>query len=83
MPRGRSCLIMMSAAELGTVSLNDFDDEPIHKGVDLPDVDCIPETPPESESDCELEEGMDTMEVDVLTFVYRIPRFPAVTINLR
>ena len=84
MPRGRSCLIMASAAELRTVCLNDFDDEPIHEGVDLPDVDCILETPPESKSDCELEEGVDILEVAGFAFVYRIPRFPVVTIrNLR
>ena len=74
---------MTSAAELGTVSLNNFDDEPIHEGVDLPDVDCILETLPESESDCRLEEGVDILEVAGLAFVYRIPRFPVVTINLR
>ena len=44
----------------------------------------IPETPPRPEPDnAEPEEGVDILEVAGHAFVYRIPRFPVVTINLR
>lgn len=79
---------MVSAAELGTVTLNNFNDEPIFEAVDLPDhtndsVDCIPETLPRPDSYRELNEGVDILEVAGHAFVYRIPRFPVVTIKLR
>lgn len=66
----------MASATTGIVSFSDDED----------DVRVIPETPTKADLDLEEEEeagGVDILDVAGASFLYRIPRFPVVTINLR